>query len=136
MTYRVGVRSRFSARHRLVGADFGAEGEPHAHDYLAEVVVEGDELGDHAFLVDIVALRAAVGVVTERFAGRMLNDDPEVGVGNPSVEAFARVFCEAVAARLDVPLAVTVTLWESDDAWASFRSDPRCCDWASSPPTL
>jgi len=52
-----------------------------------------------------------------------LNDQPEFAGLNPSIEHFARIFCRALAERIQAPniSAVTLVMWENEIAWASYR---------------
>ena len=113
----------FVARHYLVGGNFGGEEEPHSHDYRVEVVVEGDTLDEHGFLVDIKKLEDELGRLVDRFENRMLNDFPEFEGVNPGCEAFARVMAENLRERLggESILALMVKIWENEEAWASYR---------------
>ena len=121
--YSLGVRRDFVARHYLVGGDFGAEGELHSHRYRAEIVLEGDELDGHGFLVDIVRVERELEKRIERYRDRTLNDLPELAGQNPGIEVLARVTAEALSR--EIPWngieALTVKIWESDEAWASYR---------------
>lgn len=120
--YRLSIQRDFSARHRLVGGDWGAENETHAHRYRAQVIVEGDELDEHGFLVDLVALRGAIDEAVARVAGRALNDLPDFEGLNPSLEHFARIFHAMLAPRIaDRQLSLTVRLWENEHDWAAYR---------------
>lgn len=123
--YALGVITRFSARHYLIGGDFGPEGEPHGHDYRVEVVLEGDELDEHGFLVDIVKVDDALGRLAERYRDRILNELPELAGVNPGVEAFSRVFAESLRGGLDTAglSALSVKIWENERAWAEYRLD-------------
>ena len=122
-TYALGVNTDFSAQHYLVGGDFGPEGDLHAHDYRVEVVLEGDELDEHGFLVDIVRVKAELARLVERYRDQTLNELPELEAVNPGCEAFSRVFAESLRDRLDTGAlaAVTVKIWENDRAWAQCR---------------
>ena len=120
--FEVGVLADFLAQHYLFGGDFGPEGSLHSHHYRVELVVTGDELGPHGFLVDIVRLRAELDGLLARYRDRTLNDLPEFAGLNPGVEVVAR----AMAVALDSALAdermsaLTLKLWENDTAWASY----------------
>jgi 6-pyruvoyltetrahydropterin/6-carboxytetrahydropterin synthase len=61
--------------------------------------------------------------VVDRFAEHTLNDLPEFAGGNPALEPFARILTESLAARLDTSSlgALTVKLWENDEAFATYR---------------
>lgn len=56
--YTVAVTRDFIANHYLIGGDWGSENQPHAHHYVAEVSIEGTQLDQHGYLVDIVAIEA------------------------------------------------------------------------------
>ena len=123
--YALGVNRDFSAQHYLVGGDFGPEGELHAHDYRVEVVLEGDELDEHGFLVDIERVNEELGRLVDRYRGATLNERPELAGINPGVEAFARVFAESLREGLasETLSALSVKIWENERAWAQCRLD-------------
>ncbi len=121
--FEVGVLADFVAQHYLIGRDFGPEGSLHSHHYRVELVVSGEELDGHGFLVDIVRLRAELDELLGRYRDRTLNELPELEGLNPGVEVVAR----AMAVSLDRALAdermsaLTLKLWENERAWASYR---------------
>ena len=122
--YSLGVRRAFSARHYLIGGDWGAENIEHAHQYRMELVLEALTLDRHGFLVDIVEVEQHLDAVTAAFEGQTLNElAPLVGL-NPSIERLATVLHEIFRAKLaHFHLeALTVTLWEDDIAWTSYRA--------------
>lgn len=123
--YRLGVRRDFVAQHYLVGGDFGAEGKLHSHHYRIEVRLEGDSLDGHGFLVDIVPVEGALDALVARYRDATLNELDELTGLNPGIEVLARVSAESL--RKDLPLeslsALEVTIWESDDAWATHRME-------------
>ena len=121
--YALGVNTDFSARHYLVGGDFGPEGELHSHNYRVEVVLEGDELDEHGFLVDIVQVKTELARVAERFRDATLNDLPELEGVNPGCEEFSRVVAESLRDGLDPGRlsSLTVKIWEDREAWAQCR---------------
>ncbi|MFZ5866197.1 MAG: 6-pyruvoyl trahydropterin synthase family protein [Thermodesulfobacteriota bacterium] len=124
-TYTVAVEREFTARHFLVGGDWGPENDPHHHDYKVEVQVEGNGLDRHGYLVDIVDLEAALDDLVARFRNSMLNELPEFEGLNPSIEHFCGIIGESLRERLrgDHLSALTVKIWESTIAWASFRQE-------------
>ncbi|KPL82600.1 6-pyruvoyl tetrahydropterin synthase [Thermanaerothrix daxensis] len=121
--YRVAVSRSFIAQHFLIGGDWGAENLPHAHAYRVEVEVSGEQLDANFYLMDIVALEAALESQVARYRNRLLNDLPEFAGVNPSLEFFARLLCENIAHSL--PAAglshLRVRLWEHENAWASYE---------------
>lgn len=123
--YTVAVKRDFIAQHYLIGGDWGAENQLHAHHYQAEVQLEGSELDQHGYLVDIVDIENALDTLVARYRDRALNDLPEFAGLNPSIEHFSRILCQALVAHIQSAnlRAVTVKLWENEIAWASYRAE-------------
>jgi len=121
--YSVAVKRDFIAQHYLVGGDWGSENSPHSHHYRVEVQLEGTRLDQHGYLVDIVAIENALEALVACYRDRTLNELPEFTGLNPSIEHFARILCQAMAAgiRAENLQAITVKLWENEIAWASYR---------------
>ncbi len=121
--YKVAVKRGFVAQHFLIGGDWGAENERHSHHYWVEVQLEGAELDQHGYLVDIVAIERNLDALVDYYRDKTLNDLPEFAGLNPSIEHFSRIFCTALAERIQAPnlSAVTVQMWENEIAWASYR---------------
>ena len=121
--YLVAVKRDFIARHYLIGGDWGAENEPHAHHYQVEVQLEGDSLDRHGYLVDIVDIEQALEARVNYFRDQLLNQLPEFEGLNPSIEHFSQILCSSLAAHIQAEnlSAVTVKLWENEIAWAAFR---------------
>ena len=122
--YSLGVLREFSARHYLVGGDWGDENIEHSHRYRMELVLEAKELDRHGFLVDIVEVERHLDEVAAVFQGRTLNTLAAFEGINPSIERLATVIHDAFRQRLaHFRLeALTVTIWEDDIAWTSFRA--------------
>ncbi len=123
--YRVAVGRDFTAQHYLIGGDWGPENDWHSHHYRVEVCLEGAELDEHNYLVDILEIEAALEALVERYRDATLNDLPEFSGENPSVELFSRLFAHAFSERISAPniSTVIVTIWENQIAWASYRLD-------------
>jgi 6-pyruvoyltetrahydropterin/6-carboxytetrahydropterin synthase len=121
--YRVAVKRDFVAQHFLIGGDWGPENQRHSHHYAVEVQLEGDHLDQHGYLVDIVDVEKNLNALAGYYRDRALNELPEFAGLNPSLEHFARILCQSLAARLEAEAlaAITVKVWENDVAWASFR---------------
>lgn len=120
--YTVTVSREFSAQHFLTVPDPGPEGELHTHSYEAVVRLSGESLDEYGYLVNIDDVEALLDTLEERYRNTTLNDRPEFE-GNPSVERFARQFCERLLDGLDAPNVdrIRVTMWEHDDAAGSFE---------------
>ena len=122
--YSLGVRREFSARHYLIGGDWGDENIEHSHHYRMELVLEAKELDRHGFLVDIVEVERHLDEVAAVFQGRTLNTLAAFEGINPSIERLATVIHDGFRQRLaHFRLeALTVTIWEDDIAWTSYRA--------------
>jgi len=123
--YTVSVRRNFIARHALVGGDWGAENEPHAHHYVVEARLYGKKLDRHGYLMDICEVEAALDQLAGHFRDKNLNDLPEFMELNPSIEHFARIFCRALLSVINrqVLAALSIKIWENEVAWAEYRED-------------
>lgn len=121
--YTLAVCRDFAATHALIGGDWGAENQPHSHAYRLELRLESATLDQHGYVIDIVAVEAALDALLERFADSYLNEQPEFAGLNPSIEHFARILAEDLAAALPAGelLAFSVQLWEGAQAWARYR---------------
>jgi 6-pyruvoyltetrahydropterin/6-carboxytetrahydropterin synthase len=121
--YSVTVRTDFIAQHFLIGGDWGPENQRNSHHYVLELTLEGPELDQHGYLVDIVAVETALRELRAAYADQLLNDLPEFAGLNPSLEHFARNLWERLARTLRSPSlsAVAIRLWENDSASAAYR---------------
>lgn len=128
--YRIGVIRALGASHYLTGADFGAEGRLHPHDYRVEWTLTGPELDALGFLVNLELVTATLEGLLAGLEGRTLNDLPGWKGLNPSVERLARHLADHLAgakARWDPESRVTeleVKVWENPTAWASWTARP------------
>lgn len=121
--YSLAVKRDFIAQHFLIGGDWGAENELHSHHYVIELQMQGGELDQHGYLVNIVDVESRLDEAVTYFCDRMLNDLPEFTGLNPSIEHFARILCTRLSSAIHAPniSTVTVVIWENDIAWASYR---------------
>lgn len=121
--YTVAVKRQFIAQHYLIGGDWGAENDPHAHHYAVELQIERTELDQHGYLVDIVKIESALDECLAYFRDSMLNDLPEFENLNPSLEHFSRILCQRLLRAIEPPGPGTfrVKLWENETNRAAFR---------------
>lgn len=120
--YELTVEREFIAQHVLTVPDpEPPEDEVHSHHFTVEISFAGPSLGEYDYLVDITEIEAMLEGLIERYRDTLLNDLPEFEGHNPSIEHFARVFGDRVAAALDdeTPELLRVTVWEDDAARAS-----------------
>ncbi len=122
--YSLGMRRSFDARHYLVGGDWGPENIEHAHHYRMELTLEAQDLDQHGFLVDIVEVEKHMVEVAAELQGKALNELDSFAGLNPSIEQLATVIHGIFRKRLaNFHLeALTVTIWEDDIAWTSYRT--------------
>ena len=120
--YTLGVRREFIARHFLIGGDWGPENFPNSHHYILELQLEGSELDQHGYLVDIVDVEKHLDDVVGYYKEQMLNEKPEFAGLNPSIEHFARILCSTLSERIKAEniSSIRVVLWENTSAWAAF----------------
>jgi len=122
--YECGVTRRFRAKHALVG-DFGNESKLHSHNYRLEISVKGPSLDKDGFLFNLADLEEkADEMIRSLLSQPSLNQVPGIKGKNPSAENLAAHILESIAQTIDVrPLeSLTVTIWESESAWASCMS--------------
>jgi len=120
--YTLGVRRDFIARHFLIGGDWGPENYPNSHHYILELQLEGAELDQHGYLVDIVDVEKHLHEIVNYYKDQMLNDKPEFEGLNPSIEHFAQILATSLSKRIKAKniSTVKVVLWENESAWAAF----------------
>jgi 6-pyruvoyltetrahydropterin/6-carboxytetrahydropterin synthase len=125
--YRVAVSKDLIAQHYLIGGDWGAENELHSHHYRIELILEGETLDRHGYLVDIVDIENSLNDLINRYRDKTLNDLPEFEGLNPSIERFSRILCQSLANSIQAPnvKALIVKLWENEIAWASYQIQLR-----------
>ncbi len=123
--YTVTVKRKFIARHYLIGGDWGDENNSHAHHYVIEVMLKGPNLDQHGYLTDICDIESALDYRVAYFKDKMLNDLPEFDGLNPSIEHFARIFCQNIAGTIQTSHleSISVKLWEHDWAWACYQQN-------------
>lgn len=123
--YTLSVKRSLIAQHYLVGGDWGLENKRHSHHYQIEVQLQGKELDQHGYLVDIVEVEARLEELLGYYRDQTLNDLPEFKGLNPSIEHFARLFCGQLRGKLQAPnlTALQVTIWENEIAWTAYRED-------------
>jgi len=121
--YTLGVRRDFIARHFLIGGDWGPENFPNSHHYVLELQLEGSQLDQHGYLVDIVDVEKHLDEIVSSYKEKMLNDCPAFAGLNPSIEHFSRILATSLSDRIKAAniSALKVVLWENESAWAAYR---------------
>ena len=124
--YYLTVKIKFSAAHFLRGYQ-GKCSNLHGHSWITECTVMGEELNPLGMLMDFHDLEDIVAKVTNEFDHRLINDHPsftEDGL-NPTAENLAfyiYIELEKAVNKLTEEIKVCkVTVWESDEACATYR---------------
>jgi len=117
--YRVRKQFHFSAAHQLTQLP---ENHPchrlHGHNYIAEFVLESQELDERAFVVDYRELDSIKAFIEERLDHRNLNDVlPYV----TSAENIARYLYEHFKPQF--PRLTMVRVSETPKTWAEYSAD-------------
>ncbi|MCF7804264.1 MAG: 6-carboxytetrahydropterin synthase [Candidatus Marinimicrobia bacterium] len=120
--YTLSIQKSFVAQHYLIGGDFGPENELHSHPYRIDLRLTGNRLNEHGYLVDIDEVKSVLSDTVAIFQDTTLNDLPEFRDLNPSLEHFARIFCEKIASALETETLeeISVRLWEDESTWAEY----------------
>ena len=121
--YTLGVKREFIARHFLIGGDWGPENYPNSHHYTLELQLQGEQLDQHGYLVDIVDVEKHLDEIVSYYKEQMLNDKPEFAGLNPSIENFSRILAVTLSDRIKAENISTlkIVLWENESAWASYE---------------
>jgi 6-pyruvoyltetrahydropterin/6-carboxytetrahydropterin synthase len=121
--YELGIRRNFIARHFLIGGDWGPENFPNSHHYVLELRLEGKELDQHGYRVDIVDVEKHLDEIVNYYKDQMLNEKPEFTGLNPSIENFARILAISLSERIKAEniAEIKVLLWENETAWAAYE---------------
>jgi 6-pyruvoyltetrahydropterin/6-carboxytetrahydropterin synthase len=123
--YTLAVKRDFVAQHYLIGGDWGAENDWHSHHYALELQLQGNELDEHGYLVDIVDVERHLDELVASYRDKTLNDLPEFSGLNPSIEHFTRILCTTLAGRIKAANLshIRIVIWENDIAWAAYEQD-------------
>ena len=121
--YELGIKRDFIARHFLIGGDWGPENFPNSHHYVLELRLEGRELDQHGYLVDIVDVEKHLDEMVNYYKDQMLNEKSEFAGLNPSIEHFARILATSLSERIKAKniSEIKVVLWENESAWAAYE---------------
>jgi len=121
--YELGIKRDFIARHFLIGGDWGPENFPNSHHYILELRLEGRELDQHGYLVDIVEVEKHLDEIVNYYKDQMLNEKPEFADLNPSIENFSRILATSLSEKIKAEniSELKVVLWENEAAWAAYE---------------
>lgn len=121
--YQLAIKRDFIAQHFLIGGDWGPENDLHSHHYVIELLLAGETLDQHGYLVDIVDVEARLDEAVATYRDQTLNDLDAFAGLNPSIEHFSRILCVRLSDQIAAPniTRMKVTTWENEIAWASYE---------------
>lgn len=126
--FTLSVKIRFSSAHSLREYP-GKCANIHGHTFTAECMIRGNQLDSQGMLIDFHALEDMVENITDEFDHRLINDHPsftEEGL-NPTAENLAfyiyKKLNEILKEKGPTISVHEVRVWESDDAYASYREE-------------
>jgi 6-pyruvoyltetrahydropterin/6-carboxytetrahydropterin synthase len=119
------LKKNFLAYHHLPVQ--GPESVRHSHPYIVEATLQGTDLDENGFLLDISVLAINLEAILSKLEGRTLNDLHYFEEGPPTLENLCRVIWSLLSAALDRRglEEMSVTIWESEKASASYRAGLR-----------
>ncbi len=120
--YELKVVTRFAAAHQLKMVTEKCE-NLHGHNWRIEVFVAGPELDHSGVLVDFGVIKKHLAEIIDSLDHKFLNELEFFKNANPSSENIARYIALSLQSSLtDYPgLRISrVSVWESDDACATF----------------
>ncbi|MBE9546570.1 MAG: 6-carboxytetrahydropterin synthase QueD [Proteobacteria bacterium] len=121
--YEVTIKKTFSAAHTLT--DIGGKCEElHGHNFTVEVSVASRELNEEGLILDFRTLKGWTEEIFEELDHKLLNDIPYFKNTNPSSENIARFIYDRIyeKAKSQKFKVSRVTVWESEDARASYEA--------------
>ncbi|MCW3975470.1 MAG: 6-carboxytetrahydropterin synthase [Candidatus Bathyarchaeota archaeon] len=122
--YKISIIKKLIAQHYLLN-EKGFESKIHSHPYKVEVILSGNKLDKNGYLVNFVEVEKIINDIIELFRDKILNKLEEFTEFNPSLENFARIFCQKFISQIKATYinSVVVKIWESEDAWALYQED-------------
>ena len=121
--FAVTVRDRMMIAHSLRGEAFGPAQRLHGATFVVDATFRRATLDADGVVVDIGRAAEALSAVLAELGYRNLDEEVAFAGVNTTTEALARFVADRLAGRmgghgLD---GLTVTLHESDVAWASYE---------------
>ena len=120
--FTLGIKDSFAAAHKIVGYKGKCE-ELHGHNFLVEVFISGEQLGDDGLLVDFKILKDCLKDVLNDLDHKYINEIKFFAERASSAEYIAMYIYEAFKERITAKhvLLKEVRVWESDKAWAAYE---------------
>lgn len=128
--FSVTVRDHMMIAHSFQGEVFGPAQRLHGATFVVDATFRRGDLDADGIVVDIGRATAQLGAVLAELTYRNLDDEPEFTGVNTTTEVLARTVADRLAARVyagelgagaDGLSGISVTLYESHVAWASYE---------------
>ncbi len=120
--FRLTVTDSFASAHQL--REYQGQCEKlHGHNWLVEVVIEGEELNSQGLLMDFKDLKKALNKVLRELDHTFLNEHPHFKDRNPTSENLAFYIFRQIEKSLKTHTGIrvrSVTVWESERAGATY----------------
>lgn len=122
--YHLTIHTQFAAAHNLINYQGDCE-NLHGHNWKVEVTVRARELDKAGLAIDFKILKRETNRVLDLLDHKYLNEIKPFDELSPSSENISRFVYEKLAANLNNGNVEVerVTVWESDNACASYTSD-------------
>lgn len=121
--YEVSIKTEFAAAHNLRNYE-GACETLHGHNWKVDVVVAADRLDEAGLAVDFKVLKEKTDRIIGELDHTYLNEHEAFRATNPSSENIARYIFDELKSDIGNHARVNrVTIWETDDAAASYYED-------------
>lgn len=122
--YHLTIQTHFAAAHNLLNYQGDCE-NLHGHNWKVEVTVKTDQLDRAGLGIDFKILKQQTKLIMADLDHKYLNElDAFKGISPSSEHISAYIFNRLVDGLGDDKVAVEkVTVWESDNAYASYTQD-------------
>ena len=121
--FEVMIKTEFASAHNLRNYK-GACETLHGHNWKVDITVETEDLDDIGLALDFNLLKEKSNEIIADLDHIYLNDHKAFRDKNPSSENIAKYIFDELKASLDDDIRVKkVTIWETDDAAASYREE-------------
>ena len=118
--YKLKVESSFSSAHNLRGYKGKCE-DLHGHNWKVELEAGSSKLDKVGMVLDFKFLKEELNFVLNKLDHKYLNRVPYFKRVNPTSENIAKYIYDSLKSK--IPQIISVTVWESDKARATYYED-------------
>lgn len=128
--YTLSLTKSFTAEHFLPMIE-GEEAKLHSHDYQLTIKIEGKELDEDGFLIDLLELDHLTTSMIKKYKGKILNEIESFENKNPTLENFSKILYDELFTSMKAQAkeeiqriySIEIILWENEAANASYREE-------------